>query len=87
MTMSRLDKFGTKFDRWASGKKIDAKPTWQILTSLFKAMGNKLKFNMAEEVFADMSTTIEAFRGLDYDDVSELGVRIKKEISNKVKVS
>ena len=87
MSMSRLDKFGTKWDRWASGKKIDARPTWQILTSLFKAMGNKLKFNMAEEVFAEMSTSIEAFRGLDYDDVGEVGVKIKTEISNKVKVS
>ena len=87
MSMSRLDKFGTKYDRWASGKKKDAKPAWQILISLFKVMGNKLKFNMAEEVFAEMSTAIEAFRGLNYDDVGELGVRIKTEISNKVKVS
>ncbi|MCW9096105.1 MAG: molybdopterin-dependent oxidoreductase, partial [Ignavibacteriaceae bacterium] len=87
MSMSRLDKFGTKFDRWASGKKMDARPTWQILVSLFKVMGNKLKFNMAEEVFAEMSTSIEAFKGLDYDDVGELGVKIKTEISNKVKVS
>ena len=87
MSMSRLDKFGTKYDRWASGKKKDAKPAWQILISLFKVMGNKLKFNMAEEVFAEMRTSIEAFRGLDYDDVSELGVKIKTEISNKVKVS
>jgi NADH-quinone oxidoreductase subunit G len=87
MSMSRLDKFGTKYDRWASGNKIDARPTWQIITLLFKAMGNKLKFNMAEEVFAEMSTSIEAFRGLDYDDVGELGVKIKAEISNKVIVS
>jgi NADH-quinone oxidoreductase subunit G len=87
MSMSRLDKFGTKFDRWASGKKMDARPTWQIFVSLFKVMGNKLKFNMAEEVFAEMSTSIEAFKGLDYDDVGELGVKIKTEISNKVKVS
>ena len=87
MSMSRLDKFGTKWDRWATGKKIDARPTWQILTLIFKAMGNKLKFNMAEEVFAEMSTSIEAFRGFDYDDLGELGVKIKTEISNKVKVS
>jgi NADH-quinone oxidoreductase subunit G len=66
---------------------MDARPTWQILVSLIKVMGNKLKFNMAEEVFAEMSTSIEAFKGLDYDDVSELGVKIKTEISNKVKVS
>ena len=87
MSMSRLDKFGTKYDRWASGKKNDARPTWKILTLLFIALGNKLKFNMAEEVFAELSTSIEAFRGLDYDDVGELGVKIKTDISNKVKVS
>jgi NADH-quinone oxidoreductase subunit G len=87
MSMSRLDKFGTKYDRWASGNKIDARPTWQILASLFKAMGNKLKFNMVEEIFSEMSNSIEAFKGLDYDDVGELGVKTKTEISNKVKVS
>jgi NADH-quinone oxidoreductase subunit G len=87
MSMSRLDKFGTKWDRWASGKKIDALPTWKILTSLAKAMGSKLKFNMAEEVFAEMATAIDAFKGLDYDVIGELGAKVKSEISNKVKVS
>jgi len=62
MSMSRLDKFGTKWDRWASGKKIDALPTWKILTLLAKAMGGKLKFNMAEEVFAEMVMSTEAFK-------------------------
>jgi NADH-quinone oxidoreductase subunit G len=87
MSMSRLDKFGTKYDSWASGKKINAKPTWQILTLLFKAMGNKIKFNMAEEVFAEMSTSVEAFKGMNYDDVGELGVKIRTEVSNKLKIS
>jgi len=87
MSMSRLDKFGTQWDRWASGKKIDARPTWQILALLFKATGNKLKFNMAEEIFSDMSSSLEVFKGLDYDDIGELGVKVKTEISNKVKVS
>jgi NADH-quinone oxidoreductase subunit G len=87
MSMSRLDKFGTQWDRWASGKKIDARPTWQILALLFKATGNKLKFNMAEEIFSDMSSSLEVFKGLDYDDIGELGVKVKTEISNNVKVS
>jgi len=87
MSMSRLDKFGTKYDRWASGKKINARPTWQILALLFKAMGNNLKFNMAEEIFSEMRTSVEAFKGFDYDDIGELGVKVKTKISNKVIIS
>jgi NADH-quinone oxidoreductase subunit G len=87
MNMSRLDKFGTKWDRWASGKKIDALPTWKILSSIAKAMGGKLKYNMSEEVFAEMANSIDAFKGLDYDIIGELGAKIKTEISNKVKVN
>ncbi len=87
MSMSRLDKFGTKWDRWASGKKINALPTWKILSLVSKAIGSKLKFNMAEEVFTEMANTLEAFKGLDYDVIGELGSKIKSEIPNKVKVS
>lgn len=87
MSMSRLDKFGTKWDRWASGKKMDAKPTWKILVSLSKVLGSKFKLSMAEEVFAEMTTSIDAFKGINYDDIGELGVKIKTEFSNKDKVS
>jgi predicted molibdopterin-dependent oxidoreductase YjgC len=87
MSMSRLDKFGTKWDRWASGKKINALPTWKILSLVSKAMGSKFKFNMAEEVFAEMANSINVFKGLDYDIIGELGSKIKSEIPNKVKVS
>jgi NADH-quinone oxidoreductase subunit G len=87
MSMSRLDKFGTKWDRWASGKKINALPTWKILISVARAMGSKIKFNMAEEIFSEMANSIEAFKNLDYDVIGELGAKIKSEISNNVKVS
>ena len=43
MMMSRLDKFGTKFDRWAEKNKHDAFPTWKLLVMLANAGGNKLK--------------------------------------------
>ena len=84
MSMSRLDKFGTQWDRWASGKKINALPTWKILTLLTKAMGSKLKFNIAEEVFAEMANSLDAFKVLDYDVIGELGVKIKSEIVQKI---
>jgi len=87
MSMSRLDKFGTQWDRWASGKKVNALPSWRILSLLSKAMGSKVKFNMAEEVFNEMATTIEEFGGMDYDVIGETGMKIKSEIPNKEKVS
>jgi len=77
MEMSRLDKFGTSFDRWTTGAKRDAKASWKILTGLATALGHKMKFNMAEGVFAEMSSQIEAFKGLDYDNIDEAGVKLE----------
>lgn len=77
MSMSRLDKFGTKFDRWAQGKHYDARSSWKILTGLASAMGHKLKYDMAEDILVDLSNSIDAFKGLDYDELGELGVQLK----------
>jgi len=77
MAMSRLDKFGTKFDRWAQGKHCDARSTWKILTGLSSALNQKFKYNLAEEVFYDISNSLEAFKGIDYDLIGELGVQLK----------
>lgn len=87
MSMSRLDKFGTKFDRWASGRQLDARSTWKILTGLSALMGYKYKYQMAEEVFAEISNTVDAFKGLNYDDLGESGTLIKtkrNELTAKV---
>jgi predicted molibdopterin-dependent oxidoreductase YjgC len=86
MSMSRLDKFGTQWDRWASGKKINSLPTWKILSSISKTMGSKFKFSMAEEIFAEIANSLDAFKNLDYDVIGELGAKVKSVISNKVKV-
>jgi len=77
MALSRLDKFGTKYDRWAEKNKRDAYSSWKLLVMLANALGHKMKFEMAEQVFEEMSKTIDAFRGLDYDDVGELGAQLK----------
>ena len=83
MSLSRLDKFGTKYDRWAQGHKYDAQSTWKILTAISSAMGQKMKFNMAEEIFEDISKTIAAFKGLDYDVIGELGAQSKLKTAEK----
>lgn len=87
MSMSRLDKFGTKFDRWAGGKQVDARSTWKILAGLSASMGYKYKYQMAEEVFAEISNSVEAFKSLNYDDIGESGIFIKtkkNELTAKV---
>ncbi|HOJ07748.1 MAG: molybdopterin-dependent oxidoreductase [Ignavibacteriota bacterium] len=76
MSMSRWDKFGTKFDRWAQGKHFDARASWKILVGLASALGQKMKYGMAEEVFLDLAANIEAFNGLDYDTLGEFGVQL-----------
>ena len=77
MAMSRWDKFGTKFDRWAQGKHFDARSSWKILVGLASAMGQKMKYGLAEEVLLDMANNIDAFKGLDYDVLGEFGVQLK----------
>jgi NADH-quinone oxidoreductase subunit G len=44
-------------------------------------MGQKFKYNMAEEVFLDISNSVSAFKGLDYDELGELGTQLKSVIS------
>ena len=40
---------------------------------------------MAEEVFSEMSNQIEAFQGLDFDDIGETGVKLNiKFVEQKV---
>ncbi|GBD89109.1 NADH-quinone oxidoreductase chain 3 [bacterium BMS3Abin03] len=87
MELSRLDKFGTKFDKWANGIKRDAKSTWKILVALSGVLGHKMKTNLAEEVFDEMSNMIDALKGLNYDDIGETGVKIKsKNVEQSVNV-
>jgi NADH-quinone oxidoreductase subunit G len=86
MAMSRLDKFGTKFDRWAKGKKYDAKPSWQIISEISEYGNSKLKFNMAEEIFDEIANKVPEFKGLDYDVIGELGFQLEK-LNEKSKVT
>ena len=84
MIMSRLDKFGTQFDRWAKGNKRDARSTWKILVGLGATMGQKMKFNVAEDVFNDIAKNVDEFHSLDYDVVGEKGAKLNLPIAEKV---
>jgi NADH-quinone oxidoreductase subunit G len=76
MSLSRLDKFGTQYDRWAKGNKHDAKSSWKIISSLSNAMGYKMKYNIVEDVFEEITKSVDVFKGIDYDDIGESGKKL-----------
>ena len=73
--MSRLDKFGSQFDRWAKGTKRDARPSWRIVAGIASAMGSKIRYGSAEEVFNELASAAAGFKGMTY---RKLGNRGKK---------
>ena len=75
-SMSRLDKFGTEYDRWNQTAKVDARPSWKILCGLMTVFGQKQKFSIVEEVFSEMSNTIPSLNGIDYSSIGDLGIKV-----------
>ncbi len=75
--LSRLDKFGTHFDKWGKSVKLDARPTWRIISSIASLMGAKFKFGSAEEVFDELASTIPAFKGLTYQAIGSQGAQLR----------
>jgi NADH-quinone oxidoreductase subunit G len=79
LSMSRLDRFGAHNDRWMKSARRDARPSWRILKGVASALGTKWKYNMAEEVFAEMAQKIDAFKGLNYQKVGMKGTTLKRK--------
>ncbi len=77
LSASRLDKFGTDFDRWGKVMKAEARPTWKILCGISAAQGSKFKLNTSEDVFNEMAKSISEFSGLDYEVIGEQGCELK----------
>jgi NADH-quinone oxidoreductase subunit G len=77
--MSRLDKFGSQFDRWARGPKRDCRPNWRIITMIGSVMGVKYKYNRVEDVFNEIAATIPSFKGLTYQKLGNKGMPLKRK--------
>ena len=75
--MSRLDKFGSQFDRWARGSKRDVRPTWRIIAGLASLMGARYKYQSAEDVFNDLAAHVEPFKGMSYRKLGNKGMPLK----------
>jgi predicted molibdopterin-dependent oxidoreductase YjgC len=74
---SRLDRFGTQFDRWARGIRRDARPSWKIITGVASLMGAKYRYASADDVFAEIASSIEEFRGMTYLRIGSRGMPLK----------
>jgi NADH-quinone oxidoreductase subunit G len=75
-SMSRLDRFGTQFDRWARGTRRDARPAWKVIAALAGLMGTRYKFATAEDVFNDLVQHVPSFRGLTYTRLGNKGAML-----------
>jgi NADH-quinone oxidoreductase subunit G len=78
-SMSRLDRFGAHNDRWTKGTRRDARPSWRILTAVAGALGAKWKYTSAEDVFNELATATEAFRGMSYLRLGSTGLPLVKQ--------
>ncbi len=76
-SMSRLDKFGAHNDSWTKGARRDARPSWRILSSVAGALGARWKFSAADDVFSEIASSIEAFRGMSYLRLGSRGIVVK----------
>ena len=75
--MSRLDKFGSQFDRWAKGSKCDARPPWRIIAGIAVLMGTKFKYQTSEDVFGEIASRVDAFNGMSYRKLGNRGTLLK----------
>jgi NADH-quinone oxidoreductase subunit G len=78
-SMSRLDKFGAHNDRWTKGARRDSRPTWRIILGVVNALGAKWKYASAEEVFNELASGNESFKGMSYLRIGSQGMMLKKK--------
>lgn len=88
MSLSRLDKFGTEFDRWGKSKKINSISSWTIITKLANAFGVKFNFETSEDVLIELAEVNKDFKELDYEKIGSAGVKLKsyKKVEERISV-
>ncbi|HEY6952187.1 MAG TPA: 2Fe-2S iron-sulfur cluster-binding protein [Bacteroidota bacterium] len=85
LSMSRWDKFAAQNDKWGKGTKRDARSTWRIISAIAAALGSKMRYNTADEVFKDIAEHLPAFKGLTYLKIGSSGKKL--EFSSPTPVS
>jgi NADH-quinone oxidoreductase subunit G len=78
LAMSRWDKFAAPNDTWGKGTKWDVRSSWRIIAAVASAMGGKMKYASAEDVFQEMAERLPAFKGLSYTKIGTRGAVLKE---------
>jgi len=76
LKMSRLDRFGTPFDKWARGNKRDARESWRITQLIASELGLHWNYQHTEDVFEEVAENVPQFAKLDYETIGALGTAI-----------
>jgi NADH-quinone oxidoreductase subunit G len=84
-TMSRLDKFGSPYDKWNKGLRRNVRPAWKIISALAGILGDKMKYSSAEAVFDEIAETIPAFKGLSYAKLGDRGASLAQGNTKAIK--
>jgi NADH-quinone oxidoreductase subunit G len=84
---SRLDKFGSQFDRWNRGAKRDARPSWRIVAGVASLMGGRFRYQSAEDVFTELASGIDAFKGMSYRKLGTKGMMLPSAVRAGVPVA
>lgn len=76
--LSRLDKFGSAFDKWNRGNRRSVRSSWEIISAIANLLGGKMKYQSAEKVFDEIAQAIPSFKGLSYAKLGDHGALLKK---------
>jgi NADH-quinone oxidoreductase subunit G len=77
MSKSRLDKFGSKFDRWAQGRKVDCMESWRLAQLVGHELGKKTDYRYTEDVFDKLTNILPDLAGMSYDSLDTVGASFK----------
>lgn len=76
LNMSRLDRFGTPYDKWATKNKRDVRESWRITQALGEQLGEKYHYGYTEDIFEEIANHVAEFAGMDYDSIGEQGLPV-----------
>jgi predicted molibdopterin-dependent oxidoreductase YjgC len=83
-SMSRLDRYGTQFDRWSRGTRRDARPSWKIISGIASLMGGRLRYASSDDVFAELASSVGAFKGMTYLRIGKKGVPLTTDVTANI---
>lgn len=80
MGVSRLDRYGTKFDNWISDQnKVDCIPAWEFFVRLSKRLNQDLDYMESREILDEIASNISVFENISYERMDEEnGIQLPK---------